>query len=107
MRTLLGLCLFSSLALADVPGPKRICIVPDGCVSCGLNDHACIDPAVDAGLVVSDCVSSHGSPQTYVCPPGHPAVAGCGCSSVEALGLIGVGALLSLVRRRRSRPHAG
>jgi MYXO-CTERM domain-containing protein len=94
-------CVMSVSAWADVPGPRTICIAPDGCVACDAFDDTCIAQAQDAGLVLSDCVSNRGVPQKYVCPPGHPAVASCGCGTTPAVGALVLAALALVTRRRR------
>ncbi|MFZ5439312.1 MAG: hypothetical protein ACOZQL_04845 [Myxococcota bacterium] len=87
-------------AFADVPGPKTDCDVPAGCVSCATSDQGCISSAQDAGLILSDCVSTRGTPTSYVCPSGHPALRTCGCTS----GGVGAGLFAAvLLLRRRAR----
>ena len=93
--------LLAAAAWADVPGPKTVCIAPDGCVSCENADTDCIAAAQDAGLVLSDCVSTRGVPTRFVCPPGHPAVASCGCSNAPVFFGVTLAVLVLLFRRKR------
>ncbi|MBL8937015.1 MAG: hypothetical protein JNM69_20830 [Archangium sp.] len=82
MRVPLALAaLVAGVALADVPGPKTVCRAPPECVPCSVGDRACIDVAVDAGLILSDCVSRVGTPTSFLCPPGVMPTAACSCSS--------------------------
>lgn len=88
--------------LADVfPGSafKTVCDAPDACVACASFDNACISDAQDAGLVLSDCKSTRGTPTSYVCPAGQPAVASCGCTSSTGTGALTLVALVLLRRR--------
>lgn len=101
LRMVLVVAVVAAPVLADVPGPRTVCIAPEGCVACEAFNDACIASAQDAGLVLSDCVSNRGTPTSYVCPPGHPAVASCACSGGSAgVGLLGVIGLLLFSRRR-------
>jgi uncharacterized protein (TIGR03382 family) len=94
----------ASPVLADVfPGSafKTVCDAPEACVACASFDDACIGDAQDAGLILSDCKSTRGTPTSYVCPPGHPAVASCGCTSSTGSGALAfVFVALALFRRR-------
>lgn len=95
----LGAVLIGGLALADVPGPKWRCTAPPSCVSCRFDEQSCIDDAVDAGLILSDCVSGVGAPRYFVCPPGVTPTASCSCSSGGGALLLALLAVLRLSRR--------
>ena len=90
--------LIGGLALADVPGPKTVCNAPPECVRCSAGDRPCFDDAVDAGLILSDCVSRVGVPTSFLCPPGVMPTTSCSCSSGGGALLL---ALLAVLRRSR------
>jgi len=94
--------LVAAVALADVPGPKTVCKAPPECVPCSAGDRACVDNAVDAGLILSDCVSRVGTPTSFLCPPGVMPTASCSCSSAGGALLLALVAVLG-GRRRLSR----
>lgn len=95
--------LVGGVALADVPGPKKTCSAPAECVPCSAGDRACIDNAVDAGLILSDCVSRVGTPTSFLCPPGVMPTASCSCSSAGGALLLALVAVLGGRRRFNRR----
>lgn len=96
---LLVAVLVAGVALADVPGPKTVCNAPPECVRCSAGDRPCFDNAVDAGLILSDCVSRVGVPTSFLCPAGVMPTASCSCSSGGGALLLALVAVLRLSRR--------
>ncbi len=111
MRFALALCfVLASTAFADVPTPcpKARCSVPSGCLVCWAQSWKpdsgtdCRAAAADAGLVLSECTDRAGSgTNEYYCPPGHPAVSGCGCAAIDGFALAAALTLVPWLRRRR------
>lgn len=91
--------LWAVSSLADVPGPREVCVAPESCVGCSAGDPGCVAASEDAGLVATGCTTQRGVPTSFWCPPGVKPAQSCGCSAVGGLGAAFAVMLVALRRR--------